>query len=78
MSNLNLIAIDSIDRAYRGKVKIRLQHREADAVIMPCNNNRAKVIFDEPQISVTPGQSAVFYMDDIVLGGGIIEPTGLL
>ena len=40
---------------------------------MPHNNNMAKIIFDEPQISVTPGQSAVFYMDEIVLGGGIIE-----
>jgi tRNA-specific 2-thiouridylase len=70
---LNLIAVDELDRPYRVKVKIRLQHKEADAELLPYKNNRAEIIFDEPQISVTPGQSAVFYLDDMVLGGGIIE-----
>jgi tRNA-specific 2-thiouridylase len=71
--DLNLIAIDKLDRSYKVKVKIRLQHKEADAELLPYKNNRAEIIFDEPQISVTPGQSAVFYVDDTVLGGGIIE-----
>lgn len=70
---LNLIAIDELDRPYRIKVKIRLQHKETDAELLPYKNNMAKIIFDEPQMSVTPGQSAVFYLDDTVLGGGIIE-----
>ena len=70
---LNLIAIDELDKPYRIKVKIRLQHKETDAELLPYKDNRAKIIFDEPQISVTPGQSAVFYLDDTVLGGGIIE-----
>ncbi len=72
---LNLIAIDELDRPYRVKVKIRLQHKEADAMLSPHKNNRAEILFDEPQMSVTPGQSAVFYLDDTVLGGGIIEKT---
>ena len=70
---LNLIAVDEIDRPYRVKVKIRLQHKEADAELLPYKDNRVKIIFNEPQMSVTPGQSAVFYLDDTVLGGGIIE-----
>ena len=70
---LNLIAIDELDKPYRIKVKIRLQHKETDAELLPYKDNRAKIIFDEPQMSVTPGQSAVFYLDDTVLGGGIIE-----
>ena len=37
------------------------------------NNEKINVIFDTPQKGVTKGQSAVFYIDDIVLGGGIID-----
>jgi tRNA-uridine 2-sulfurtransferase len=69
----NLIAVDKLEGPRRAMVKIRLQHKGAEAVISPFENGRIKILFDEPQISVTPGQSAVFYSDDIVLGGGIIE-----
>ncbi|MGD9032840.1 MAG: tRNA 2-thiouridine(34) synthase MnmA [Desulfobacteraceae bacterium] len=72
-ANLNLIAIDQLDKPHKVKAKIRLQHKEADATLYPHEHNRAKIVFDEPQMSVTPGQSAVFYADDVVLGGGIIE-----
>ena len=72
-TDLNLISIKSLDRPYKVKAKIRLKHREADAIITPYADNKAKVVFEEPQISVTPGQSVVLYTDDIVLGGGIIE-----
>jgi tRNA-specific 2-thiouridylase len=72
-ANLNLIAVDQLERPHKVKAKIRLQHKEADATLFAHENDRAKLIFDEPQISVTPGQSAVFYSDDIVFGGGVIE-----
>ncbi len=72
-TDLNLIAVDQLEKPHKVKAKIRLQHKEADATLFPHENNRAKIIFDEPQMSVTPGQSAVFYADDVVLGGGIIE-----
>jgi tRNA-uridine 2-sulfurtransferase len=72
-SSVNLIAIEKLEGAYKAKVKIRLQHPGADAVVSAYEGDKVKILFDEPQISVTPGQSAVFYMDDAVLGGGIIE-----
>jgi tRNA-uridine 2-sulfurtransferase len=36
--------------------------------------NKIKLVFDEPQFGITPGQAAVWYDGDIVLGGGIIDP----
>lgn len=71
--DVNLIALDRVDRPYKVKAKIRQKHREAGATIFPYENNRVKLVFEEPQMAVTPGQSAVFYSGDTVLGGGIIE-----
>jgi tRNA-specific 2-thiouridylase len=73
VSGINLIAVDKLEGPCRAKVKIRLQHQGADAVVSPFDEDMLKIIFDEPQLSITPGQSAVFYLDDTVLGGGIIE-----
>jgi tRNA-uridine 2-sulfurtransferase len=72
-SSINLIAIEKLESPYKAKVKIRLQHAGADAFVSALEGDKVKILFDEPQISVTPGQSAVFYTDDAVLGGGIIE-----
>jgi tRNA-specific 2-thiouridylase len=71
--DVNLIALDRIDRPYKVQAKIRLKHREADATIFSHNKGKLRLLFDEPQMAVTPGQSAVFYSGDTVLGGGIIE-----
>lgn len=54
------------------KVRIRYNHKEARAEIYP-SGNKIKVRFLKPQFAVTPGQSAVFYDEDNVLGGGIID-----
>ena len=72
---LNFIAVKGLDRARKVKVKIRLNHNAADATLLPDKNERVKVIFEAPQMALTPGQSAVFYSGDTVLGGGIIETT---
>ncbi|MCV4783957.1 tRNA 2-thiouridine(34) synthase MnmA, partial [Escherichia coli] len=42
-------------------------------VIYPLEGGRARIEFDEPQRAITPGQAAIFYRDDEVLGGGWIE-----
>jgi len=53
-------------------VKIRYNHKEAKAEVAPFKN-KLKVKFIKPQFAITPGQSAVFYNKDTVLGGGIID-----
>jgi len=54
------------------KVRIRYNHKEALAEILPIKN-KIKVKFSQPQFAITPGQSAVFYDNDTLLGGGIID-----
>ena len=54
------------------KVRIRYNHQEARASVYP-GKDKLKVVFKQPQFAVTPGQSAVFYDKDTVLGGGIIQ-----
>ena len=57
----------------RMTVKTRYRQHDIDCVVEPTENDCVKVIFDEPQKAVTPGQSAVFYQGNVCLGGGIIE-----
>ena len=54
-------------------VKIRYAHKPAKAVLKMTGGNTAKIAFKEPQRAITPGQAAVFYLEDEVLGGGWIE-----
>jgi tRNA-uridine 2-sulfurtransferase len=54
------------------KVRIRYNHKEAQAVFYP-DKHKSRIVFKKPQFAITPGQSAVFYDRDIVLGGGIIQ-----
>lgn len=58
---------------FRCRAKIRYNQKEREAVAFP-EGDRVKIVFDEPQRAVTPGQSAVVYDGDVVLGGGIIAP----
>jgi tRNA-uridine 2-sulfurtransferase len=59
--------------AARVQVKIRHRHRPAEALLDPEPGGEVLVSFDEPQRAITPGQAAVFYQDDVVLGGGWIR-----
>ena len=59
----------------RVQVQVRQQHRAAPAEISPGpDSGEIRVVCDEPQLAVTPGQTAVFYQDDLVLGAGTIAP----
>lgn len=72
VTDINLLLVDKIDKEMEVTVKTRYSAKEAKAKITQIDNY-IKVIFEEPQRAVTPGQSAVFYIDDIVLGGGKIN-----
>lgn len=72
-TDLNLLVVDRLDKPYEVKAKIRLKHRETDATVYPLEEGKARILFKEPQVSVTPGQSVVLYTGDLVFGGGIIE-----
>ena len=69
--DINLLLVDEIKEQVRVEVKTRYSTKFATATIMQ-QNKIIKIIFDEPQRAITPGQSAVFYVGDIVLGGGKI------
>ncbi|MFA5410795.1 MAG: tRNA 2-thiouridine(34) synthase MnmA [Candidatus Omnitrophota bacterium] len=62
----------ALKKEVAARVKIRYNHKEMPARIIPLSR-QIKVCFKKPQFAITPGQSAVFYDKDIVLGGGIID-----
>ena len=71
VSDINLLLVDEINEPIEVDVKTRYSSKVAKAQIMQYGNE-IKVVFEESQRAITPGQSAVFYIDDIVLGGGKI------
>jgi len=56
------------------QVKIRYKARPVPATILPLADNRVEVRFSLPVRDITPGQGAVFYQEELCLGGGLIEP----
>jgi tRNA-specific 2-thiouridylase len=70
---VNLISTAELRQPMRVAVKIRHKHQPAPAMIESAGPDEVRVTFDEPQRALTPGQAAVFYDGDIVVGGGWIE-----
>jgi tRNA-specific 2-thiouridylase len=76
VGEVNWIAGEPPTRQFHALVKTRYTAREALAVIEVLGENRAAVRFDDPQRDITPGQAAVFYEEDLLLGGGrILQPA---
>lgn len=72
VNNINLLLVDKLDKGQRVSVKTRYSSKEEMATIEMAGEDKIKVTFDNPVARITPGQSAVFYIDDIVFGGGKI------
>ena len=69
---VNLISVAELSEPMDVTVKTRYKQAEVPATIYPMDGNRIRVQFKEKQRAVTPGQAAVFYQGDVVVGGGTI------
>lgn len=69
---LNWVALAGLAEPVQASVKTRYSQKEVAATLFPAENGRVRVQFDQPQRAPSPGQAAVFYDGDIVLGGGTI------
>ncbi|NET38837.1 MAG: tRNA 2-thiouridine(34) synthase MnmA [Cyanothece sp. SIO1E1] len=78
VERVNWVSISKPDTPIRAEVQIRYQSRPVLATVIPLDSNdcsaQIKLRFDEPQFGITPGQAAVWYEGDMLLGGGLIEP----
>jgi tRNA-uridine 2-sulfurtransferase len=70
---VNLISVDRLREPMRVTVKIRHRHEPAPALLEDVSASEVLVSFDQPQRAITPGQAAVFYDGDVVVGGGWIQ-----
>ena len=73
VSDLNFITIDQLRERMKVTVKIRYRSPFVPAVVKPAASDRIRVAFDHPVPGVCPGQAAVFYDSDVVVGGGTID-----
>ena len=73
VGQVNWISGDTPSAPLRITAQIRHQHRDAPATLTALPDRRARVLFDTPQPAIAPGQAAVFYNGDEVIGGGWIE-----
>ena len=69
---VNWVAFDEPSEPVRAEVKVRYRHEPSPATIHPLPDARARIVFDEPQRAITPGQATIFYRGDEVVGGGWI------
>jgi tRNA-specific 2-thiouridylase len=72
VANCNWVAFDNAPERFEATAKIRYNHPGTQATVTPLADGRAHIKLHTPQRAVTPGQAAVFYRDELVLGGGWI------
>ncbi|MHC5863415.1 aminomethyltransferase beta-barrel domain-containing protein, partial [Nostoc sp.] len=73
VNRVNWVSITEPSTPIHAEVQIRYRSTPTPVTVIPLENSRVRLVFDEPQISITPGQAAVWYDGEKVLGGGIIE-----
>ena len=73
VSEVNWVSIPPPEKPLKVTAKIRYAHHGSNATIYPKSIDQVQLIFEKPERAITPGQSAVFYQDNILLGGGKIS-----
>lgn len=76
--HVNWVSISEPNAPIRAQVQVRYRSIPTPVTVIPLlgeHEPQVKLVFDEPQFSLTPGQAAVWYDDDVLLGGGIIQPV---
>lgn len=76
VNRVNWVSIAEPASPIRAEVQIRYRSQPVSVTVIPLESQRVRLVFDQPQFSITPGQAAVWYAGDKVLGGGIIEQLG--
>jgi tRNA-uridine 2-sulfurtransferase len=75
VKQINWVSMEPPTTPIRAEVQIRYRTPPVPVTVIPLEGDRLKLVFDERQFGVTPGQAAVWYNGEILLGGGIIEPA---
>jgi tRNA-specific 2-thiouridylase len=75
VTRLNWVSMTEPTTPIRCEVQVRYRSSPVAVSVVPLEGDRVKLVFDEPQFGITPGQAAVFYNGEILLGGGIIEKS---
>lgn len=76
---VNWVSIEPPSAPIRAEVQVRYRSPAVPATVIPLDGDaiasRVKIVFDEPQFGITPGQAAVWYDGEMLIGGGILEPS---
>lgn len=75
LERINWVSIPTPTTLIQTTVKVRYRSSAVPVTVIPLDNGQAKLVFDEPQFAITPGQAAVFYDGEMLLGGGIISKS---
>ncbi|NES87498.1 MAG: tRNA 2-thiouridine(34) synthase MnmA, partial [Moorea sp. SIO2B7] len=73
VGRMNWVSLAEPSTPIQTQAQVRYRSKAVPVNVIPLEDSRIKLVFDEPQFGITPGQAAVLYDGEVLLGGGIIE-----